>query len=412
MWQTSVMSNATNQIKKYKIDIVIIMSSLLFGIFIFQSSLQINPDIFIGINDVWFDSDAGIVLENMVDANSNYARNNIHPLFPSLGYLSTFPFRVLMRLDAITSTRITLSGLASIWISMIFVLLRIIGSKRIDAVLFSVLAGVSSTALFWFVVPETYSFGSISILSSLLLVASLEFQPAHDAIYIFVNIFTLGTTITNGMAGFFATICSRQWKQVLKILGISGVLLFLLALLQKLFFKSSAVNAIANPSGQFQFVSFALDGRLEKLRAFIFHSVIMPSIQISPNPDNLNAQSVMSVQNSGLESGGVLGIVAVICWTILLMFGLWALFNLQGHYPLRFTLGLTLLGQLLLHLLHGKETFLYALHYSPLLVVLASLISLTRFRIIGIGLVSILITSAGINNIGRFNEAIAYLQSF
>ncbi len=412
MWQTSAISAISGKINKYKIDLLIaIILSLIFGIFIFQSSLRINPIIFSGVNDIWFNSDTGIVLENMVDANSNYARNNVHPLFPLFGYLSTFIPRVLLNLDKITSARIAIAGIASIWISTIFILLRIINCKSIDAFLFSILAGVSSTSIFWFVVPETYSLGSISILSSILLVALSEFYSIGDAIYVLVNIFTLGMTITNGMAGFFATIFSRQWKQTLKILGISFALLFLFALLQKIFFKSSAVAAIANPSGQFSFASFALSGRLERLRAFIFHSIIMPIFQVVPNPDSIDAQPVMSIQNSGLDSGGILSIVAIICWTILLLFGLWALFNLRGYSAFRFTLGFTLLGQMLLHLVHGNETFLYSLHYAPLLVILSSLISLTKFRIIGIGLVSILITSVAINNISRFNEAVLYLQN-
>ena len=74
-------------------------------------------------------------------------------------------------------------------------------------------------------------------------------------------------------------------------------------------------------------------------------------------------------------------------------------------------LGLTLLGQLGLHLLYGEETFLYALHFAPLLVVFAACSTLTRMRLVGLVLAGALVISAGVNNAMQFRTATAVLAS-
>jgi len=65
-----------------------------------------------------------------------------------------------------------------LWFSSLFILLRLIGCRQFDAALFSILAATSAAAIFWFVIPETYSFGSLSILLALGLTALAQHQKA------------------------------------------------------------------------------------------------------------------------------------------------------------------------------------------------------------------------------------------
>src|SRR5207237_7945406 len=67
--------------------------------------------------------------------------------------------------------------------------------------------------------------------------------------------------------------------------------------------------------------------------------------------------------------------------------------------------GLDLVSQLILHVVYGSETFLYSLHFAPLLVVLAALSTLTQARPLALVLASILIVSTGYNNGLQFNKA-------
>ena len=75
-------------------------------------------------------------------------------------------------------------------------------------------------------------------------------------------------------------------------------------------------------------------------------------------------------------------------------------------------MGLTLVGQLSLHLLYGEETFLYALNFAPLLVVVASLSTQTKARLVALLLTSILVIGVGINNWLQLSEATQILRSY
>jgi hypothetical protein len=97
-------------------------------------------------------------------------------------------------------------------------------------------------------------------------------------------------------------------------------------------------------------------------------------------------------------------------WVALLGLGLWALFSIGQHRRLRIVLGLTLLGLLAQHMVFGEETFLYSIHFAPLLVILAALSTLTRARPVALVLTRALVLSAGINNNLQFISATELVQ--
>ena len=68
-------------------------------------------------------------------------------------------------------------------------------------------------------------------------------------------------------------------------------------------------------------------------------------------------------------------------------------------------MGITLVGQLTLHILYGGETFLHSLHFLPFLIVLAALSTLTRARLVALLLAGTLVLSAGVNNGLQFRQA-------
>ncbi len=98
-------------------------------------------------------------------------------------------------------------------------------------------------------------------------------------------------------------------------------------------------------------------------------------------------------------------------WIILLGLGLWALFGRKPRSRFGTVLALTLLGQFGLHLLYGDEAFLYALHFGPLLVVLAALSTLTRARLMALVLAGALTLVAGANNVSKFRQALDFVSS-
>lgn len=64
-----------------------------------------------------------------------------------------------------------------------------------------------------------------------------------------------------------------------------------------------------------------------------------------------------------------------------------------------------LIGQVLLHLIYSSEVFLYSLHFLPLIIIFASLTTLTRYRKVALVLALLLIPLAFMNNGAQFKKS-------
>ena len=255
--------------------------------------------------------------------------------------------------------------------------------------------------MFWFVVPETFGFGSFSILLALILVALTDYKTPSQWWYATVSALTFSFTVTNWMAGIFATLSGHTWRRGMQITIAAFCLVMALWGVQKWIF----------PSARFVFESRAdtiftlINAPLSTINAFAFHSIVMPAIKIRPN-EFVPEQPYMSTQLSMPGSRKYMGVnrhrfVGSIV----------DIRNLEsGHSALAPTtaigIGLILMWQLALHLLYGDETFLYSLHYTPLLVVVAAISTLTPARVVGLTLATGLVLVAGINNGLQFGKAL------
>ena len=114
----------------------------------------------------------------------------------------------------------------------------------------------------------------------------------------------------------------------------------------------------------------------------------------------------MVTQTSRVGSGSLYGAAAAGVWSAILGLGFWGLISSKDNRQLKLVLAITLLGQFMLHLLYGQETFLYSLHFAPLLVVLAAFSTMTRARSLALTLTGILVVLAVINNFQQFDKAI------
>ena len=137
--------------------------------------------------------------------------------------------------------------------------------------------------------------------------------------------------------------------------------------------------------------------------------MVMPAIQLVENREHPE-YPFMVTQVSSPGSGSWWGAVAVGLWMALLALGLWGFFASKKHTKLRLVLGLSLLGQIGLHLVYGDETFLYSLHFLPLLIVLSAFSTLTRARLASLVLAGILLITLGINNGLQFAQAVEYFS--
>jgi hypothetical protein len=307
---------------------------------------------------------------------------------------------------------LVLSITAALWVSLIYVLLRLLGCRSLDSCLLSGLALSSAGAMFWLPSPETYPFGSCSLLLALFLVKVVP--PASFWGYVAVNVVSMSVTITNWMLGIFATIAIHKWKQSVKVIGASFLVVLLFSGIQKLVFPPAKFLFQQSENEVKYLLMPEAGGPVKRTIALVFHSMVMPEIAMVENRDSLlqtgtgtiNLGAKMTVQLSPLGSGTYWALPAVMTWAGLLSAGLWALVTMPAHQRFRLVLGLLLCGQWLLHLVYGEETFLYAVHIVPLLIVMVGMATLTRLRYAVLGVAGLLLLCGTINNLAQFNKAV------
>ncbi|HNI69557.1 MAG TPA: hypothetical protein PKV55_16030, partial [Nitrospira sp.] len=360
------------------------------------------------INDVWFQSDLKRVFENMTDrfARGHY-RVKVHPLHSLLTYSPTLLLRKI-GFDPLHAVQIVTASIAAVYLLAVYVLLRVIGCARVDAFVFSLLGACSTAALFWLSVPESYGLGATSIVIGLLLAATGTQRRQALWKYVAISALTLSITVTNWMVGILATLTAHTLKRAVFITVIAFSVVALLWGVEKQIFPTAMFFVGDREEGRY-LVWPTITRIVSVLDTLLFHTMISPTITVASTTGM--GWPLLSMQTSTPGSSGVLGIVGVILWSLLLGLGLWALLSSKTSQAIRVALGLTLLGQLGLHTLYGDETFLYSLHFLPLLITVAALSTLTHLRVPAMAIALALIPVAGANNWQQFHEAIALAAS-
>jgi hypothetical protein len=218
--------------------------------------------------------------------------------------------------------------------------------------------------------------------------------------YVLISAFTLSFTITNWMTGLFATMVRHPWRQSILISANALCLVAALWSVEKTIYPRAG-SFLTWETGRHEF--FLAASPVEVIQSFVAHSVVMPAIGVTQRS---SGWPMMSVHGSLPGSGTVWGAVAVPIWLVLLGIGVWGLRRTHTRSDLRIVLVLTLLGQLGLSLLYGRETFLYSLHFTPLLVVLAAFGTFTSMRLLILCLAAALVVLVGTNNVLLMKEVV------
>jgi hypothetical protein len=215
------------------------------------------------------------------------------------------------------------------------------------------------------------------------------------------------------MAGIFATFAAHPRKKAFQITVNALCLVVVLWGGQKYLFPHAAFFIGTHDAEDADnLLSQASGGPLPVARSFFFHTMVMPEIKfVDKYRSRQPGWPIMLTQSSGPGSGSRWGPAAVALWAALLSLGVWALFRSSPHRPARIVLGLTILCQLALHMAYGDETFLYGLHFAPLLVILAALGTQTRLRPAVLLLAAALALTTAANNRIQFGKATSYIHS-
>jgi hypothetical protein len=406
------------QMRHHRVDILIVVGlAIAIAISTYIGTNKIPNPIFTDLyaQDVWFGSDIPTVFGNITSFNSDFGRNNKHPLFPLFVFPLVFGLGKLLHLEPISAVRLVVIGVAVLWIGSLYALFRCMGCQRLDATLFSILGGVSSASVFWLVIPESFSFGSLTILLGLIFVTLTQYHPFSSVWYVVVNLLTVSITITNLMVGIFTTFVNHRWRKALQIIVGALLLATGLWILQRIAFTNSGFPFQPGTFiGEKKFISAPAGGGgiLAVMSSFFYQTLVMPATQLLDSPIRPDWIK-LAPNNLAPASGGFWGTVAVIAWTGLLCLGVWSFFTTKQHLKLRIVLGLSLAAQLFMHSIYGvEETFIYALHFAPFLLALAAFSLFTRLRPLTLLLVTVLIVSAGLNNRAEFDRVTAALWNY
>ena len=296
--------------------------------------------------DIWFQSDLPRVFANMTDPDSNNLRATVHPLFSPIGLALVGLTRLLTGLSDVPAVRLVVAGTGAAWIVGLFLILRLCGVRRLDALLFGGLAAVSAAFIFWSVVPETYVFGAMSMLPAVFLVVLRRSGALSSWWYVGASALSLSITVTNWMAGIAAAFICLPWKRALRITIGAFAAVLLLSRLQGLVLSN--VGAMLNWVYEVRYVLPSHGEGLWRVGlSFLFHTVVMPTILIGSH--GVRPGFSLLTQMAAPGSATWFGTLGVTLWVVLLGIGLVSLLALRTHARLRLMLGLMLLEPTLRH---------------------------------------------------------------
>jgi hypothetical protein len=393
----------------------ILVASLLFfagaGLSLFLSA-RIDPRFFNNdAFDVWFEADLPRIFSNMTSTDT-YTRSDLHPLFELIVFPPTRIFTWL-GFSPETAVRCTLAAICGAWTSFLFLTLRAIGCRGLDALIFTMVGLSSASALFFFAVPETFLVGSITMMIALIWAAWDEAGRRSIFVEVLVSAATLSVAVTNWMVGVLSTLYRRRTREALLITATALLAVVVLWSVQKSFFPNSPFFLTSTHDAERRDHMFCAEavGLMHVAWSFFAHTVVMPAINITERTGS-GAWPILLTQASSPFSSGLIGNIALIAWIGLFIAGVAALLLLPMKPRLRLLLGSALLGQLLLHLIFGNETFLYSPHWLPILIAIAALATLTKWRVPVIAAALVLCGAAAVSNMSQFGESIAFLRNY
>jgi len=357
-------------------------------------------------NDVWFEADMPIVADTILHRWTDQGRNARHPLFPLVTTVPAYGLKMLGVGERERLLAIVVAS-AALWSAAVFALLRLLVPTRLDAGVFTLLAHVSAAGMFSLPTLETNVLGSTTLLAPLMLVAWDIRCRRSDAWYAAASALALSMTTSSWISGIVAVAVSRRARDALQItVNALAIVVALWAVLKTLVPPAPFFIEAAQPS-RFLFAE-AAGGPIARVRALLFHTLVMPAAQIL---SNTKWGDIMSVQRAALGTSGAIGVVATVLWTALLVAGVAALLWGDLDRRLRLALTSTLLAQGAIVACYGEETFLYGLYVAPLLVASVAAAATSKHgRWVTLGAAALAVLLA-INNGAALAEATRFFVS-
>ncbi len=186
-----------------------------------------------------------------------------------------------------------------------------------------------------------------------------------------VAILTLGITTTNAVWGLLMLAATMSRRRALLTAGAAFSLVWILWYMRPAFFPTSdSFLKLNTPSELMYIMNPDSLGLLAKLRAFAFHSIVLPEIELVYG-------FRLSVQGSRVLQDSLVGTIALLAWISLLALAVSAIRKIGTSLTLK-VLDLGTLSQAVLAASFGVETFSYSANWTTALVLLVGLLAIKR----------------------------------
>lgn len=378
--------------------------ALVVAIASWQRSARLHPVIYqyeaggLSTTDVWFDGDLPKIACMMTHADAGQHRvTSEHPLLPS----ATFGPAALLRLAHAAPPvvfRAWSAAVAGLWTMVFFALLYRITGRLADAIVFTMLGAATSAATFWMSVPEAFVLGSITLLLPFFLAAAP--RPAGPARHTLLAMLAMSVTVTNAISAASASFATLPWRHAWQVLANAVLLLTVTWAMQAAWFPHSTYFL-----GSGRVLELIRDDEKPApaavLRTALVSSIVMPAVAITHEPDRQG----LTVQHAWPHYDEWWGAGAAVAWVALFLAGVAELMRQESLRALRLVTGITVAGQLAIHFIIGRETFLYTMHIAPVLIVAAACAGLGRRRRLGLTLAATIAMAAAVNNSRQFDLA-------
>lgn len=332
----------------------------------------------LSITGRWFQSDGWRVFDDMTVFDANHFRTSVRPWF-SLVYIPvTNAIGMLTGLEPLARIWVANALAGGVLAALLWLIVRRLGGDRVAAAMSVALLMSSSGFLFWLAVPETYALGAIALM---LCVWIVSIERLKDWQLVLVGGLAFGSAITNGMGIAAAALSRRRFVRAV-LVGCAALACMKAGwLVQRVVFPEPAGRFWVGVDREMGYIGHDWQGGpLRSVRVLMTSAGAVPHLEESRHVTEASPQGAMlSVQWSDPNEWGLLTIGAVGGWCLLLIGGAWHLFRLERCRAVCWTVAAIALGQIAFHAAYGEEAFLYVLHLTPLLVVIASA-SVIRWR--------------------------------
>ena len=144
--------------------------------------------------DFWFEADTLREISNMSRVHDDHYRTSVHPLFSLLTFIPVYIAKHALTTSPLRAVLLITGVVGGLWAGTLYLLFRLLGCRRLDASVFTLLGLCSASALFWLPVPNSYSWGSLSVMLALVLLLFAEQRPFWATAYVIASALTLSFT--------------------------------------------------------------------------------------------------------------------------------------------------------------------------------------------------------------------------